>query len=453
VIKKLIIPLVLFLSFSQFCAADDRDIVKFDNSLSNEITLYPGKGLVKQTFEALPASDGILLLEGFCYGRREGGFQVEYRNGSKSYRPEKTRWSPGKIDRDSLYGMMVGRGVELIGGGVNVPVPGKLLIYDAGIGLVKGNNGREYIVDLSDANGMRLASREPVLAEKSYADQVFVDFGQQKPEGILMISYISSLLGYSSQYQFRKDENGKGWLKQHIVIRNDSNVDFKDSQVWLVSGDTKAMQTNYGNKRLNGFASTMEARGSERVGEMLVTQITSMTHITPNSNLQMMQYQQDDIQLEKRYVLDVRRHGRGYGELERPNLVLRFKAGEDLVPGWVEMHDTSIEGLTLLSGSTWLPKTIKGDYVSFNVGEALAVRVQRKKVDSGQKGDELHIKWQVIVYNDQKEVVTFRLSDSDRSLLKFDNVKGGQLEGVSVIELKVPARGQKEITYNALYGR
>ncbi|MDP0562030.1 MAG: hypothetical protein QS721_06760 [Candidatus Endonucleobacter sp. (ex Gigantidas childressi)] len=458
-IKKLIIPIVLCSVFSQVSAVESRNVVRLDSALSNEITLYPDKGLINQSFEVLPASNGILLLEGFGYGRREAGFQIEYRKGNKSYRPEKTRWWPGDIKRDNLYGMIVGRGVELIGGGLNVPVQGKLLAYDFGIALVKGTNGREYIVDLSDRNGVRLASRESVFAEKIYADQMMVDFGQQKPDGLLILSYLSSLLGYSSQYQFMQEENGKGWLKQYIVIRNDSDIDFKDAQVWLASGDASEPRVNHTSKAmgLQASVSAMESRGSERVGEVLVTKIAGATSITPNSNLQMMQYQQDDIQFEKRYVLDVRRHGRNYGkqtfELERPNLMLRFKADADLMPGWVQMYDNSRQDLALFSGSAWLPKTIKGDYVVFNVGEALAVRVKRKKVDSMQKGDELHVYWRVIIYNDKKEVVSFRLSDSDRRLLKFDNVKGGQLEGVSVIELKVPASGQKEMTYNAIYGR
>ena len=456
-IKRYLMPLAVLVSLSHPAMANDPGRLKLDSAISSELTLYPDKALVKQDFKTLPASDGTLVLEGFGRDWRESSFELEYHNGDKRFYPEKLWWRRGGLDRDSLYSKLVGRPVELMGGGINVPVQGELLVYDAGVALVQGNNGRQYVVDWNDAQGVRLASREPVFTGQDYADRMIAEFGDQKPEGKLELSYLTPSLSFSSQYRLTQEANGKGRLERQIIIRNDSTTDYKDAKVRLVAGDTNAMPVAYSrrNAMLDAAAPAAAEYGDERVGEMLVTQLPGTTLIKSHSSLQMTQYKQESIQFEKLYVLDV--HGRSYGgrspELERPRLVLRFKAGADLPAGRVEMYENSSDGSTILSGGAWLPETIKGDRARLTMGEALAVRVERKKTDSQQRGDELQTRWQTTIYNDQKKPVTFMLNDRDRSLLKLSDVQGGKLEGTSVIQVKIPAGGQKQITYVATYGR
>ncbi len=458
-IKRLWLPLCIMATIPYSVFAAPPQIpggLQLDSAVSSEITFYPDKALVKQGFTVLPGTDGSLIIEGFGNDWQENSLELEYVDGNTSTYPEKIWWRRGGLDRDSLYNKLVGKSVELVGGGLNVPVQGELLVYDAGVALVQGNNGRQYVVDWNDSQGFRLAAREPVFTEKDYIARLTADFGQQKPKGALQLSYLTSSLRYSSQYRLTQEKDGKARMERHIILINDSPLSYKGATVRLVSGDISPTPVRYARTAsLDAANYAAPEQVDERVGEVLVTQLPEPTRLKSHSSLQMTQYKQDNIQFEKLYVLDV--YGRSYGgrapSLERPRLVLSFKADADLPSGRVDMYERDKDGSTLLSGGAWLPETIKGDRARLTMGEALAVRVERTKLDSQQKADELHIRWQTTIHNDRNEAITFMLTDRDRSLLKLADIQGGKQEGTSTIKVKVPAKGQKKVTFLASYGR
>ncbi|WP_263079305.1 hypothetical protein [Endozoicomonas sp. Mp262] len=432
-------------------------VLELDKAVRSDITLYTDKALVRQVFNAKPNADGILTLEGIGSNWREDSLELEYSDDHQPVFPEKIWWRRGGLDRDSLYSKLVGKAVELVGGGLNVPVQGELLVYDNGVALVQGHNGRQYVVDWNDSQGIRLASKEPVFTEKDYIARLTADFGKQATKGSLQMSYLTPSLRYSSQYRLTREAGGMARLERHIILMNDSNVDYKKSTVRLVAGDMNTTMASHSRKHmmLDAAAPAQAEESSEqRVGEILVTKLPEPVRLKRHSSLQLTHYKQD-IDFEKFYMLDI--YGRSYGgrapSMERPRLVLAFKAEADLASGRVEMYEKDKEGFALQTGGAWLPETIKGDWAKLTMGEALAVRVERNKIDSQQKGDELHIRWQATIHNGGNDMITFRLSDRDRSLLKLSDVQGGKLRDTSTIQVSVPANSKKKITYSAVYGR
>ncbi|MDD7804673.1 MAG: hypothetical protein PUP46_03710 [Endozoicomonas sp. (ex Botrylloides leachii)] len=454
--KHLLMPLMLIL-LSHEAVANQSGRLNLDSAVNSELTLYSDKTLVRQSFDSLPNKEGQLVLEGVGSGWSEASIYMEYRSGNKHFFPEKISWDRSSLDRDTLYSKLVGKAVELMGGGLNVPVQGELLVYNKGMGLVQGSNGRQYVVDLNDAQGVRLAFREPVFNADDYTDRITAYFGKEKPEGRLVLSYLTPSLSYTRYYRLTQDAEGKGNLQQRVLIRNDSLINYKQATIRLVSGNRQLMPVGYANA--SSLRAAPASVGSEytdeRVGEAVVNQIPGTVTLDRYSTLQLTPYRQAGITFEKRYVLDI--YGRSFGgrslSLERPKLVLRFKAGADFPAGRVDMYERSADGSIILSGRAQMPETLKGDQAVLSMGKALAVRIQRKQLSSQQRDDSIQHRWQAILYNDQKEAVTVMLSYHDNSLLKLADVEGGKLENTSIIEVKVPAASKRQITYTAIYGR
>lgn len=434
---------------------ENSGVLELDRAVQNDLTLYGDKALIRQRFNVQPDSNGMVSVEGIGSNWRGDSLELEYTGGDKPVLPTKISWTKGRLDRDSLYSKLVGKTVELVGGGLNVPVQGELLVYDDGVALVQGHNGRQYVVDWNDSQGVRLASKEPVFTEKDYIARLTADFGRQPTLEPLRLSYLTPALKYSSEYRLIQEAQGRARLERYITLINDSAIDYRDATIRMVAGGRESMVA-YSRQRggsSDGVAASAR-RGEQRVGELLVTRWPEPVSVNRHSRVQLPQYKQA-IRFEKLYTLDVQ--GRSYGgrssSLERPRLVLAFKAGIDLAAGRVAIYEQEQSGATLLGGEAWLSATLKGDPAQLVMGEALAVRVERYKTDSQQKGDALQILWQATVYNDRNETIAFRLSDQDRSLLKLSDVKGGSLENTDAIRVSVPPASQKTLTYMATYSR
>lgn len=88
------------------------------------------------------------------------------------------------------------------------------------------------------------------------------------------------------------------------------------------------------------------------------------------------------------------------------------------------------------------------------MGEALAVRVERNRLDLEQKsGKELMVKWQATVSNDQQDSITLLLRERDSNLIKFDSVRGATLEKPDQLRVEVAAGTRKTIHYTTKYRR
>jgi hypothetical protein len=448
--------LVLGLTASAAMAEDKVGIVEVSKATETSLTLYPDKALVRQQFKVLPGPGGLVVVEGMARDWQDDSLELEYIHGNQGQVPVNLTWQRGGLDRDRLYRRLVGRSVEMMGGGLNVPVQGVMLSYDSGMGLVQGTNGRQYLVDWNDPEGIRLATRDAVFLEKDYQTRLMANFSEVEGTDKLRLSYITPSIHYSSQYRMTISQNNSARLELSVLLNNNTDTDYSDSSIKLVAGDL-GMSGGYSRKRVMMEASADRAnQGNQRVGEVLVTQLPEeSTKLTPYSLQQITLYKRDQLKLDKFYQLDVYgRSSSGRGpSLEKPRLNYRFKAERDLPAGNVRMYEETTDGSVVISGNASLPQTTKGDNARLTLGEALAVRVERNRLDNQQRDNELSSRWQATVYNDKDEAISLVLNDRDRSLLKLTDVKGGTLENTSTIKVTVPAQSKKEFTYSAVYGK
>ncbi|WP_257296127.1 hypothetical protein [Endozoicomonas sp. YOMI1] len=423
---------------------------------STVVTLYSDKALISQIFNSRPDAQGTLEISGLPINRLDGSLNLEYIDGDTVFRPEDVFWYQGGLDRDNYYRNLVGKNVELFGGGLNVAILGKLVSYQQGIGLVEGNNGRQYFIDYHDPQGLRMLSLASSETQGENLKYVKADFGQQPVSGPLRLSYITPQLSYDSHYRLTLLSHNQGRLELKTLLTNSANINFDQATIRLVAGGEGGVP-GFSQKSRMLEASLVTDAGdfAERVGEVLLTTLPKGTVLPANSR-QLMDLFSEALHLEKLYTLDV--YGRSTGgrtsTAERPRLTWKFEAPLDLPPAQVRLYEQDPDGGYIISGHSWLPKTTAGDNAWLTMGEALAVRVERTRIDVEQKSvKELVVQWQATVSNDQQDSITLLIRERDANLIKLDSVKGATLEKPDQLRIEVAAGTRKAIHFTAKYRR
>lgn len=441
----------------QVQATDQNPVINTATAQFTQLTVYNDNALVRQQFELDDLSEGLITLQGLSSDWMADSLELDFRNDSGTYHPAKIWWYRGGLDRDALYRKLIGKPVELMGGGLAVTVQGTLLTYDRGMALVQGSNGRQYLIDLQDPQGFRVVARDQVFDEIDYQSQLKADFASQVPSGKLRLVYATPSIRYSSYYRLTLEKDSEARLELNALLSNNTDTAFNDVKVRLVSGDASAL-SGFARKEMMMDAAPQAGSVSygERVGEVLVSTLPGDTSLPAYSSQQVSLYNENQLNLERLYLLEV--YGRSFGgrgpTLERPRLSYRFKVKDDLPAGPVRLFEEGPDGGLVISGNAWMPRTTAGDMARLTMGEAQAVRVERHRVDSQQKSNnELFVQWRTTVYNDRKDDVVLLLADRDRNLLKLDNVAGAGLDDNFVIRIHVPAESKKTISYSSQYSR
>ena len=447
--------------------------VDISSAGQSSLTLYPDKALVRHALSAMPTEQGRLQIVGMPWDWDHDSLDLVYQLSNGSVAPTTLFWQPGGLNRDAIYRGLVGKSVELLGGGLNVPVQGTMQSYHSGLALVQGTNGRQYLVDWNDPQGIRVAGRDTMIAEHQLPSQITATFATDQLKQVsadqLKLSYVTPSVRYSSHYRLTLNDTGKARIELSALLNNNSDTHFGNADIRIVSGDTGGRTVYARSKQAMMQAAPMAADSAgERVGEVLVKKLPEGTELPARSSQQISLLQKDPLALEKQYVLDVygrsyggRNYGgRNYGDhnygdrntvMERPRLTYRFKTDTDLPAGAVKLFEETRDGAMIIAGQSWLSQTTSGDYARLTMGEALAVRVERNQLSSRQQDKSLNNVWSAVIHNDQDQAIDLILTERDSGLLKITEMKGATLEGMRTLKVRVPARSSHEISYHASY--
>lgn len=459
--SRLAITLVLFgaVGIQQAVAVETADgRVDISSASQSSLTLYPDKALVRHSLSAMPTEQGSLQVVGMPRDWDHDSLDLIYQLRNGSVAPANLFWQPGGLNRDAIYRGLVGKSVELLGGGLNVPVQGTMLSYHSGLALVQGTNGRQYLVDWNDPQGIRVAGRDTMIAEHHLPSQITATFTTDQMKQVsadqLKLSYVTPSVRYSSHYRLTLNDAGKARIELSALLNNNSDTHFRNADIRLVAGDTGGRMVYARSKQVMMEAAPMSADSAgERVGEVLVKKLPEGTELPARSSQQVSLLQKDPLTLEKEYALDV--HGRSYGGrntvMERPRLTYRFKTDTDLPAGAVKLFEETKDGAMIIAGQSWLSQTTSGDYARLTMGEALAVRVERNQLSSRQQDKSLNSVWSAVIHNDQDQAIDLMLTERDSGLLKITEVKGATLQGMRSLKIRVPAKSSQEISYHASY--
>ncbi len=451
--KALVAASVLSVAMAQ---ASSTGLVNLRDVQSSQLSIYSDRALVNQMLDIAPNDKGQITLTGISKHWLQNSIEMELKIGGQWHSPESLTWKQGGLERERLYHNLVGKQVELIGGGLNVSVQGILASYDSGLGLVQGTNGRQYLVDWSDPQGIRLAAREESYLATNFQPSLMGRFATNSDTGSLRLSYISSGLRYSNQYRMTINDNKSARMELTSLLFNDSAIDYSDSKMYLISGDTGQSPIN---RQFDGEMMALKSSraGSEpiREGEMLVTSMPAGTRLKPHSMEQVSLYKNDQLKLEKLYQYNF--YGRsfrgGQEQKEKPSLSYRFKAERDFPEGSVRIYNKTDAGALLISGESYIPRTIKGDPVVIPVGQALAVRLKRNLVSQQQNANKITSSWQMTVENDNKEAIKLLLVDRDYSLVSISDIEGAEKESRNTLVVTVPAGSEKTIRFEVNYSK
>ncbi|WP_153767274.1 hypothetical protein [Endozoicomonas sp. OPT23] len=450
--QALIAVVVLSGSMAQ---ASSTGLVNLKEAQSSQLSIYSNRALVNQVFENSLNDKGQVTLTGISKLWQQNSIEMELNMAGKWQSPDSLTWKQGGLERERLYHSLVGKQVELIGGGLNVSVQGTLISYDGGLGLVQGTNGRQYLIDWSDPQGIRLAAREESYLAGDFQPSLSASFNEASKADSLRLSYITSGLRYSNQYRMTINSNKSARMELTSLLFNDSAIDYSNSSIYLVSGDTG--QSSF-NNRFAGEVMAMKSSADvmpERKGEMLVTAMPSGTTLKPHSMEQVSLYKNDQLKVEKIYQHSF--YGRSYRggqeQKEKPSLSYRFTAERDFPEGSVRIYNKADSGALLITGESYLPRTIKGDPVVIPVGQALAVRLTKKLLSQKQGYGKMTSDWQITVENDNKEAVKLLLVDGDYSLSDISDIEGAVKESHNTLLVTIPAGSSKTVSFETSYSK
>lgn len=420
---------------------------------STVVTLFTDKALISQNFDIRPDETGRLEIAGLSINQLDGSLNLEYIDGETIHRPEQVLWYQGGLDRENYYRSLVGKEVEVFGGGLNTAIVGTLVSYQQGIGLVEGSNHRQYFIDYHDPQGLRILSLEPLQGQDKSLNYLIANFGQQSANGALRLSYITPLLNYDSHYRLTLLSDHQGRLELKALLANSSGTHFNDARIRLVSGGEGGVPGFFLKTRRPEVSMADAVEYGERVGEVLLTTLPEDTALLAHSK-QLLDLFSKTVHLEKLYTLEI--YGRSTGGRAsmtlRPRLTWLFAAPLDLSPALVRTYESDPDGGYVISGHSRLAKTTVGDTARITMDEALAVRVEFSRLDAEQKGlKELLVKWQATVFNDQQENITLLLTERDSNLLRLESVTGGILEEPDQIRVEVAAGAKTAIEFTARY--
>ncbi|AMO56459.1 hypothetical protein GZ77_06645 [Endozoicomonas montiporae] len=432
--------------------------VDISHAGQSSLTLYSDKAFVRHSLFVKPTDQGSLQVVGMPRDWDTDSLELSYQMQSGSVTPAQLLWQQGGLNRDTIYRGMVGKQVELLGGGLNVPVQGTMLSYHSGLALVQGTNGRQYLVDWNDPQGIRLAGRDAMVSDNQLSSRISASFTPEQMKQLnadnLQLSYVTPSVRFSNHYRMSVNDSGTARLELSALLNNNSDTSFSQADIRLVSGDT-GRSVGYARSKqmmMEAASPAMDSAG-ERVGEMLVQKLPQGTRLPARSSQQLSLLHMDPLKVEKLYTLDI--YGRSYGArnsiTERPRLTYRFKTDKDLPAAPVKLFEETSDGATIIAGESWLAQTTSGDYARLTMGEALAVRVERDLKSSQQQDKSLKNQWQAVIRNDQDVEVQLTLTERDSGLLKISDVKGASLDGLRTLTVKVPAKSSKEISYQATY--
>ena len=463
----------LIVAINPFTAASaEQNTLNVADAESTTVTLYRDRALIHQHFNrqlsANLSANSALDINGIPTNGMDGSLNVEFRKDDQVIRPESIVWYQGGLDRDNYYRHQIGKPVDVYGSGLSTPQSGKLLTFDNGVGLVAGNNGRQYFVDYHDSQGLRMIAQEAPENQGQYLNGYRVNFGQQTTRGALTISYVTPSLSYNSHYRLNLNEanDNSGRIKSNrnpvkaqlsltALLSNASSMNIGKADVRLVAGDSTMSFSPMMMRNVEFVIANDAGNAAERVGEVLLTPLPKKMALPANSR-QLVNLSSESLTMEQYYILDnYSQNGSGNRlNAERPTVFWRFKAPVDLTPAPVRIYETDASGAEIIGAQSMMPKATDGETVWLPAGEALAVRVERSGAEMAQQDDKTRmVKWTVTVSNDRKETSTLLLRERNAGLVKLSEVKGAVVENTSQLKFEVPAGSRKTITYVATYQR
>ena len=442
--------LVMFNVFS-ISYAEKKEVVgnvSLKDAVSMGLVLYHDKGVVRQKFSMRPDANGQVILNGMMNKMEEGSLHVYFQGPEGKVIADQVWWHNNGLNRNSLYGRLVGKPVELVGGGLNASVSGEMLAYDSGIALVQGSNGRQYVVDWMDSQGFRLAAREKLFAESDYSTRVNVLFKTPVIGDDLRVSYATPLLKYTMNYKVTISSDDTMDLVLSAVLINDGPWDFPEVPVELISKNSYTTPDEPKIFMSERFGVENEVI-KKKNGGMLVMPLKVTAPIRVNTSSEILMYAKEKIPVEKRYILNVSKktHSR---VPERPKKLYRFRVGSDLPEAKVKVFEND-EGRIYLAGDGLLEQSNRGDMVQFSVGDTLDAWVERKVLRSDREDTTKIDYWQAVVHNNSKKNIVVFLKNTSGNLVRLGGVKGGRLESATSIRVDVVAGKSTTVTYSTSY--
>lgn len=378
----------------------------------------------------------------------------------------------------------------------NLLSPQSMVQYSVGekvdvITAMNGKEKREEATILSNNGGLLLQYKDRI--ELNLPENARLAF-KQIPKGLNNTPVLSVILknlpGKNTQYRTDLSyiTQGISWNADYIATLNDvdktlklegwatvnnsSGMDYQDFQIHLIAGDlnlatpSPRFKSNVQMMRAEALSSQADDVSSVPLGDYHQYDIADISTLNDKEQTQISLFQKDQIPFTKNYTFNSSSPTHRLPQttqLQNAAVSIHFNNDEasalgfPLPTGAIRLYEQNV-GKTTFIGGDQIPATPKDQKVSLNIGNAFDITLNREQTRfSTINPDEWEISYKLTINNAKNEAVTtivkegfYPNNDTNWQIIK-QSIPPKINGDTATWSIKVPANGQKVITYSVRY--
>lgn len=287
------------------------------------------------------------------------------------------------------------------------------------------------------------------------------------------LSYITQGISWNADYIAKLNDTDKtlkleGWA----TLNNNSGMDYLDFKINLIAGDlnlaapSPRFKSNTLMMRAESVSSQADFVTSAPLGDYHQYEIADISTLNDKEQTQISLFQKDQIPFTKNYTFNSSSPTHRLPQttqLQNAAVSIHFNNDEAsalgfaLPSGAIRLYEQNAEKITFIGGDQ-VPATPKDQKVSLDIGNAFDITLNREQTRfSTINPDEWEISYKLTISNAKDEAVTTILKEgfypnNDTNWQIIKQSIAPEINGdTATWSVKVPANGQKVITYSVRY--
>jgi hypothetical protein len=217
----------------EFTVKNNIKILQMKDVTQTNIDIYPRKTYITQRFNCNINDQGNVKLDFNVYELSYAELQIFFDNGTDLISANQINYTYEELGNDLLFRNWIGKPVDILGGGLAATVSGTLIKYENKKAFVKGVNGRFYLVNFNDPQGVRIFLKRDSDNDMYYYKHIITaKFANLKnQQGTLVVKYKTRKISADVYYSLYKKNANNIDLDLRAQIKNNSSVKFHNPEI------------------------------------------------------------------------------------------------------------------------------------------------------------------------------------------------------------------------------
>jgi hypothetical protein len=432
----------------EFTIKNNVTILEMNDVTQTNIDIYPKKTYITQRFNCNISDQGSVKLDFNIYELSYAELQIFFDNGTDLISANQINYTYEELGNDLLFRNWIGKPVDILGGGLAATVSGTLIKYENKKAFVKGINGRFYLVNFNDPQGVRIfLKRDSDNDMYYYKHLITATFANLKnQQGTLIVKYKTKKISADVYYSLYKKNGNKLDLDLRAQIKNNSSVKFHNPEISIFKDNhlltvlnKKNTNDQSSNQIFNNHTTKAEGNSLEILKDKNIHDILIKNHKETNFN--------------EVYIVDMSNSNLNKKETLTVNRSYLLNSDEIFLNTKVIINTTkeelSIDNLD--SKYLFYNKRTNKKYIAIdkdkNITIQNSINTKRNKDNIGILESEKTF-WNALIQNKYDKSINLYLIYNDEYII--EDINFSELTGNNWINTKIPANTNKTIQYSKI---